>query len=646
MYISIVSLPFIAAILSGFFGRVLGIKGVYIINITCLLITTLLSFVAFYEVVICNSPTSVELFSWISSENLKVTWSFYFDELTVSMLIPVLIVSVLVHLYSVGYMGEDPHPQRFFSYISLFTGLMLILVTGNNLLVMFVGWEGVGVCSYLLVHFWYTRVAAVKSAMNAMFTNRVGDLFLTIGFFAIFFTFGTLDYATIFSLAPYININVITFIAILLLLGAAAKSAQLGLHIWLPMAMEGPTPVSALIHAATMVTAGVYLLIRCSPLIEQSELALAIIMVTGAVTAFFAASVGLFQNDIKKVIAYSTMSQLGMMVIAVGLSQFNVALMHLVLHAMYKAGLFLAAGSVLHSMGDQQDFRRFGGLVKLLPLTYTVILIASLSLAALPWLSGYYSKDLIIELAYGSYSLLGYLVYFLAIVAACFTMLYSVKLIYLTFLTYANAPKANYEKAHESPWTMSIPLFILGILSVYLGNISKDFFIGLGSQGLGNSVFTHPNHVILTDTEFGVPTLNKLLPLILSLILAIIALYLFEKKPLYLLTFNKSKWGQNVYRFFNQRYWFELIYNRCIVKCILSLGYITNTILDRGALEMLGPRGAVAGLYKISNYFASFDSGSITRYGFVMFSGLLFILLIWISFSNSEIQTSFLVLSN
>jgi len=303
---------------------------------------------------------------------------------------------------------------------------------------------------------------------------------------------------------------------------------------------------------------------------------------------------------------------------------------------MYKAGLFLAAGSVLHSMGDQQDFRRFGGLVQLLPLTYTVILIASLSLAALPWLSGYYSKDLIIELAYGSYSSLGYLIYILAIIAACFTMLYSVKLIYLTFLTYANAPKKNYEKAHESPWNMSIPLFILGILSVYLGNLTKDFFAGLGSQGFGNSIFIHPNHIIINDTEFGVPLFNKLLPLILSIILASIALFLFEKKPMYLLTFNKYKEGQNIYRFFNQRYWFELIYNKCIVKGTLDLGYVTNTILDRGALEMIGPRGAVAGLYKISNYLASFDSGSIARYGFVMFSGLLFILLIWIIFSNSE----------
>jgi len=249
MYISIVLLPFLAALVSGFFGRILGTKGVHVFNVTCILITTLLAFVAFYEVVLCNSPVSVELFPWVLLESTHIHWSFYYDELTVSMLIPVLIVSLLVHLYSIGYMGEDPHQQRFFSYISLFTGLMLILVTGSNFLVMFLGWEGVGVCSYLLVHFWYTRVSAVKSAMNAMFTNRIGDYFLTLGFFAIFYTFGTLDYSTVFSLAPYINTNVITFISILLLLGAAAKSAQLSLHSWLPFAMEGPTPVSALIHA-------------------------------------------------------------------------------------------------------------------------------------------------------------------------------------------------------------------------------------------------------------------------------------------------------------------------------------------------------------------------------------------------------------
>jgi len=488
----------------------------------------------------------------------------------------------------------------------------------------------VGVCSYLLVHFWFTRIAAVKSAMNAMFTNRVGDFFLTIGFFAIFFAFGTLDYGTIFALSPYMNTEIINFIVILLLLGAAAKSAQLTLHVWLPMAMEGPTPVSALIHAATMVTAGVYLLLRCSPLLEQSPLALVIITVTGAITSFFAASVGLFQNDIKKIIAYSTMSQLGMMVLAVGLSQYSVAIMHLVLHAMYKAGLFLAAGSVLHSMGDQQDLRRFGGLVKLLPLTYTVILIASLSLAAFPWLSGYFSKDLIIELAFGSFTSLGYLVYLLVVIAACFTTLYSIKLIYLTFLTYANAPKENYEQAHESPWYMSLPLFILGILSVFLGYFSKDFFVGLASQGFGISLYSVPTHSILIDTEFGIPTINKLLPLLLSTVLAILTLYLFENKSISLLKFNLSKYGYTLYRFFNQRYWFELLYNNTVVNNVLHFGYITNSTFDKGIFEYLGPRGAIAGLYKISFFFAQFDSGSIARYGFIMFSGLLFFVSIWI----------------
>lgn len=305
---------------------------------------------------------------------------------------------------------------------------------------------------------------------------------------------------------------------------------------------------------------------------------------------------------------------------------------------MYKAGLFLAAGSVLHAVGDQQDFRRFGGLVELLPLTYTVILIASLSLAALPWLSGYFSKDLIIELAYGAYSVWGYLVYFLAVFTACFTMLYSVKLIYLTFLTYANGPKNNYEKAHESSWTMSLPLFILGILSVYLGNISRDFFIGLGSHGLGNGVYTHPNHVIISDTEFGIPLYSKLLPLILSSLFAIVAIYYLEKKPGLLLSINLSKIGINVYRFFNQRYWFELIYNKSVVNSVLYMGYITNVILDRGVFELIGPRGAVAGFYKISCYFSNFDSGSIARYGFVMFSGFLFLLVIWITSSHHIVE--------
>ena len=330
------------------------------------------------------------------------------------MLIPVLIVSSLVHIYSIGYMNQDPHNQRFFSYLSLFTFMMVVLVTGNNFLVMFVGWEGVGVCSYLLVSFWFTRIAANQSSLAAFLTNRVGDCFLTIGIFAILWTFGNIDYYTVFSLAPYINSNIITIIGICLLIGAMAKSSQLGLHVWLPLAMEGPTPVSALIHAATMVTAGVYLLIRTSPLIEYSDTVLLLCLWLGGITTMTSSIIGFFQEDIKKIIAYSTMSQLGMMVLAIGLSSYNISLFHLINHAFYKALLFLGAGSVIHAVADNQDLRKYGGLKIFLPLTYTIMLIASLSLIALPFMSGFYSKDFILESAYGQFFYSSKVVYFFA----------------------------------------------------------------------------------------------------------------------------------------------------------------------------------------------------------------------------------------
>lgn len=334
MYLSIIILPLLGSIVAGFFGRKVGVSGAQIITCLCVIATTILALLAWVEVGFNNIPVTIDLFRWIDSEWFNITWGFQFDALTVSMLIPVLIISSLVHFYSIGYMSGDPHNQRFFSYLSLFTFMMIILVTGNNYLLMFVGWEGVGVCSYLLVSFWFTRIAANQSSISAFLTNRVGDCFLTIGMFAILWSLGNLDYATVFSLAPYINENVITIIGICLVIGAMAKSSQVGLHVWLPMAMEGPTPVSALIHAATMVTAGVYLLMRSSPLIEYSSTVLLICLWLGAITTVFSSLVGLFQQDIKKVIAYSTMSQLGMMVIAIGLSSYNLALFHLVNHAL------------------------------------------------------------------------------------------------------------------------------------------------------------------------------------------------------------------------------------------------------------------------------------------------------------------------
>ncbi len=415
MYLSLIILPLLGSIVAGFFGRKIGVRGVQQIT-SCLSVitTTILAILAFIETGFNNIPVSISLFRWVDSEWYNIKWGVQFDSLTVSMLIPVLIISSLVHIYSISYMSHDPHNQRFFSYLSLFTFMMIILVTADNYLLMFVGWEGVGVCSYLLVSFWFTRIAANQSSMSAFLTNRVGDCFLTVGMFAILWSFGNLDYTTVFSLTPYINEDIITIIGICLLIGAMAKSSQVGLHVWLPMAMEGPTPVSALIHAATMVTAGVYLLMRSSPLLEYSSTILLLCLWLGAITTIFSSLVGLFQQDIKKIIAYSTMSQLGMMVIAVGLSSYNIALFHLINHAFYKGLLFLGAGAVIHAVLDNQDFRKYGGLIKFLPLTYSVMLIASLSLVAFPFMTGFYSKDFILESAYGQFNFCSITVYFIS----------------------------------------------------------------------------------------------------------------------------------------------------------------------------------------------------------------------------------------
>jgi NADH-ubiquinone oxidoreductase chain 5 len=628
MYLTIISLPLLGSLASGLLGRKIGVQGAQIITCTCVVITTLLAIAAFFEVGLNNIPVTIELFRWIDSESLNVYWSFHFDSLTVSMLIPVLIVSSLVHIYSIGYMSHDPHNQRFFSYLSLFTFMMIILVTANNFLLMFVGWEGVGICSYLLVSFWFTRIAANQSSMAAFLTNRVGDCFLTIGMFAILWSFGNIDYLTVFSLSPFINENIITLIGICLLIGAMAKSSQVGLHIWLPMAMEGPTPVSALIHAATMVTAGVYLLMRSSPLIEYSSTVLILCLWLGAITTVFSSLIGLFQQDIKKVIAYSTMSQLGMMVIAVGLSSYNLALFHLINHAFYKGLLFLGAGAVIHSVSDNQDFRKYGGLIAFLPLTYSVMLIASLSLVAFPFMTGFYSKDFILESAYGQYYFSGTVVYVIATIGAMFTTLYSVKVLYLTFLTTPNGPLTNYNKAHEGDIFMSLPLIVLAIFSIFFGYITKDIFIGLGSGFFeDNSVFIHPINEIMLNTEFAVPTFFKLLPLFFTISLSIIALIFSEYivKPVILFKFTRL--GYNIFSFFNQRFLIELFYNKYITDLVLKLGGQTTKVLDKGSIEYVGPYGLEKGLLNLSRNISNLDTGVITSYALYILIGLVFFII-------------------
>jgi NADH-ubiquinone oxidoreductase chain 5 len=621
-------LPLLGSIVSGFFGRKVGVSGAQIITCSSVIITTILAVIAFFEVGFNNIPVSIELFRWIDSEWFNIVWGFQFDSLTVSMLIPVLIISSLVHIYSISYMSNDPHIQRFFSYLSLFTFMMIILVTANNYLLMFVGWEGVGVCSYLLVSFWFTRIAANQSSVSALLTNRVGDCFLTIGMFAILWTLGNLDYATVFSFAPYINENIITIIGICLLIGAMAKSSQVGLHVWLPMAMEGPTPVSALIHAATMVTAGVYLLIRSSPLIEYSSTILLLCLWLGAITTVFSSLVGLFQQDIKKVIAYSTMSQLGMMVIAVGLSSYSLALFHLVNHAFYKGLLFLGAGAVIHAVADNQDFRKYGGLISFLPLTYSVILIASLSLVAFPFMTGFYSKDFILESAWGQYHFSSIAVYVIAVIGAIFTTLYSVKVLYLTFLANPNGSMNYYKHAHEGDIFLSLPLVVLAIFSIFFGYITKDIFIGLGSSFfIDNSIFIHPTHEIMLDTEFAVPTTFKLLPFVFTISFSILAIILSEFLSESLINFKFSKLGYNIFGFFNQRFLVEMFYNNFVTNFVLNLGGQTTKTLDRGSIEFIGPYGLEVGLVKLSKNIGSLSTGIVTSYALYILMGLILYLL-------------------
>ena len=628
MYLALIVLPMLGSIVSGFFGRKVGVSGSQLITCSCVIITTFLSIIAFIEVGLNNIPITIYLFRWIDAETLNISWGFNFDSLTVSMLIPVLIVSSLVHVYSIGYMSHDPHNQRFFSYLSLFTFMMIILVTANNFLLMFVGWEGVGICSYLLVSFWFTRIAANQSSMAAFLANRVGDCFLTIGMFAILWSFGNIDYYTVFSLSPYLNENVVTIIGICLLIGAMAKSSQIGLHVWLPMAMEGPTPVSALIHAATMVTAGVYLLMRTSPLIEYSSTVLILCLWIGAITTVFSSLIGLFQQDIKKVIAYSTMSQLGMMVIAIGLSTYNIALFHLVNHAFYKGLLFLGAGAVIHAVADNQDFRKYGGLKAYLPLTYSVMLIASLSLVAIPFMTGFYSKDFILESAYGQYHLSSIIVYFIATIGAMFTTLYSVKVLYLTFLTNPNGPLINYKQshgAHEGDMFMSMPLILLAIFSIFFGYLTKDIFLGLGSGFFSdNSIFIHPLHEIMLDTEFAVPTLFKLLPLFFTITLSLISILFTEFYPNLLIKFKSSSFGYNIFSFFNQRFLIELFYNKYISGIVLKLGGQTTKVMDKGSIELFGPFGLENMLTNLSKSIGNLSTGVVTSYALYILIGLIF----------------------
>lgn len=631
MYLLIILLPLIGSISAGLLGRKIGPYGSSVLTTTCLILTFLCSFFAFYEVALLGCPVYIKLIPWIDSEVLNIDWGFMFDSLTVVMCCVVTFVSSLVHLYSTEYMSHDPHLSRFMSYLSLFTFFMLILVTADNFVQMFVGWEGVGLCSFLLINFWFTRIQANKAAIKAMVLNRIGDFGLVLGILVIFVNYKAVDYATVFSLTPmfsgeiinFLNydLDLLTVVGVFLFVGAVGKSAQLGLHTWLPDAMEGPTPVSALIHAATMVTAGVFLIARCSPIYEFAATIKEIIVLFGAMTAFFAATVGLLQNDLKKVIAYSTCSQLGYMVFACGLSNYSVGVFHLANHAFFKALLFLGAGSVIHAVADEQDMRKMGGLRYLVPFTYSMMVIGSLALIGFPFLTGFYSKDLILEVAYGKFTTVGHFSYYLGTMGAFLTAFYSTRLTYLTFLSKPNGYKSVICAAYDSSYQICIALGCLAIPSIFIGYYTKDMIVGLGTDFWGSAIYVHPENMNMFDAEF-IEHFYKVLPVGLSLLgtFSAFVLYTFQSKLLFQI--KTSTLGKKIYNFLNKKWFFDKVYNEQIGQFFFKFGYsVSYKTVDRGIFEILGPNGLSTLLKTTSTSLYSLQSGYIYHYTFLILAG-------------------------
>lgn len=633
MYLLIILLPLLASIFSGMFGRFIGFRGAVLITTTSVISSFFLSCLAFYEVALQGSSCTLEYSPWFVSEFFDATWGFFFDSLTVVMCIVITSISSLVHIYSIGYMGQDPHLPRFMCYLSIFTFFMLMLVTADNFIQMFFGWEGVGLASYLLINFWFTRLQASKASIKAMLVNRVGDFGLALGIMGIFSVFKTVDFSTVFALAPHVadthfifcnvEFHAFTVICILLFIGAVGKSAQLGLHTWLPDAMEGPTPVSALIHAATMVTAGVFMIARCSPLFEYAPKALLVVSFLGAMTCFFAATTGVVQNDLKRVIAYSTASQLGYMVFVCGLSHYSVGVFHLMNHAFFKALLFLSAGSVIHALSDEQDMRKMGGVLKLLPFTYAMMFIGSLSLVGFPFLTGFYSKDVILEVAYAKYTASGNFAYLLGSLCVLLTSYYSFRLLFLTFLVPSASFKASLPTIHDAPLVMAVPLMILAGGSVFVGYLARDMMIGLGTPFWSNALFVLPKNLVALESEF-IPQAQKMMPLLSTLSGAVLA-YFFNVSGVFLSYRLKiTTWGNQLYTFFNKRWFFDKVYNDWISENALLFGYrVSFKTLDKGAFEILGPSGIASSFVNLAHYFSRLQSGLIYHYAVVMLLGIL-----------------------
>ena len=633
MEYAILFLPLIGALL-GYVIKVFG--DIYSEIVTTLFVSAaaILSIILFYNGIVYEDYGNYKIYQWIASGKFVVNASINIDPLSSIMLVVVSLVSALVHIYSIGYMSHDPDKPRFMCYLSLFTFAMFTLVVSDNFLQLFFGWEGVGLCSYLLIGFWHKKNSANNAAIKAFIVNRIGDFGFAIGIFLIFIFFGTLNYEEVFALAPNfadteinflgLEVNLITVTCLFLFIGAMGKSAQFFLHTWLPDAMEGPTPVSALIHAATMVTAGVFLVVRCSPIFEYSQVALNFVAIVGMITALFAASVAIVQNDIKKIIAYSTCSQLGYMFFAAGVGAYHVAIFHLFTHAFFKALLFLGSGSVIHSLNDEQDVRNMGDLWKKMPVTWFAMVVGTLALTGFPFLSGFYSKDAIIEFAFLKGTNVGYFAAGIGIMTAVLTALYSWRLIFKTFHGKFNSKNISKSEIHESGLTITIPLLLLVIGSIFSGFLFKEFLIGHDYNN-----FWRDSILILEKFDHsGIPLWLLVITPFFVTILIPVSFFLYIKKTNFLDGFVLKY--KSLYNFLLNKWYFDELYNQIIIKPTKFIGSFFWEKGDIKIIDRLGPDGISKIIKIISNKSSKFQSGYIYDYAFIMLIGLSLLLTFFI----------------
>ncbi|HYZ32006.1 MAG TPA: NADH-quinone oxidoreductase subunit L [Crenalkalicoccus sp.] len=625
MYVGAVFLPLLGACISGFFGRWIGPRAAQWSTVLCMVLAAACGITAFVEVALGGQPALVTIATWVDAGGLQADWALRYDTLATVMVAMVTFVSTLIHMYSVGYMAHDATPSRFFAYISMFTFMMLMLVTADNLVQLFFGWEGVGLASYLLIGYWYERESANRAAIKAFIVNRVGDLFFMLGIALTFHTFSALDFDTVFSAVPqhlddtFLGVPSLELIGVLLFLGACGKSAQIGLHTWLPDAMEGPTPVSALIHAATMVTAGVFLVCRMSPLLEAAPTALAIVTVIGATTALFAATIGCVQNDIKRVIAYSTCSQLGYMFAAAGVGAYQVAMFHLFTHAFFKALLFLGAGSVIHAMSDEQDMRRMGGLWTRIPVTYAVMWVGSLALAGIPFFAGYYSKDAILEAAFAAGSGVGLYAFVCGVAAALLTAFYSWRLLILTFHGEPRADAKVLDHVHESPFVMLFPLLVLAAGATVTGFLFAPLFIGEHwPEFWAGSIVNGPaNHVLHAMHE--VPAWVSVAPTAVAIIGIALAYLMYMVAPW--LPAELAGRFRPIYLFLLNKWYFDELYDAVFLRSAQRLAAFLYHVGDARIIDGVS-RNLAAFIVEASRGAVSIQSGRVASYAFTMIIGL------------------------